>query len=135
MVQPPDGLHLAFEAGDGVLIAQPAAGQNLDGHDAVQLGVQCLVDPAHAAAAEFFENLVFAEHLGHVAGKGDSPRPTSGRRPPERPSGCHAQMGAVPFSRQCRRDSRLELRLGQARLATGRPPQTGDQRIAGVFER
>ena len=29
--------------------------------------------------------------------KGDSPRPTFGRCPPERPGGCSAQMGAVPF--------------------------------------
>ena len=34
------------------------------------------------------------------AGKGDSPRPTSGRCPPERPGGCFAQMGTVPFSRE-----------------------------------
>jgi hypothetical protein len=32
------------------------------------------------------------------AGKGDCPRPTCGRCPPERPSGCSAQMGTVPFS-------------------------------------
>jgi phosphoribosylformylglycinamidine synthase II len=31
-----------------------------------------------------------------LAGKGDSPRPTFGR--PERPFGCFAQMGTVPFS-------------------------------------
>jgi dTDP-4-dehydrorhamnose reductase len=31
-------------------------------------------------------------------GKGDSPRPTFGRCPPERPFGCSAQMGTVPFS-------------------------------------
>ena len=31
-------------------------------------------------------------------GKGDSPRPTFGRCPPERPGGCCAQMGTVPFS-------------------------------------
>jgi phosphoribosylformylglycinamidine synthase len=33
-----------------------------------------------------------------LAGKGDSPRPTFGRCPPERPEGCCAQMGTVPFS-------------------------------------
>ena len=33
-----------------------------------------------------------------LGGKGDSPRPTSGRCPPERPGGCCAQMGTVPFS-------------------------------------
>ena len=32
-------------------------------------------------------------------GKGDSPRPTFGWCPPERPEGCFAQMGTVPFSR------------------------------------
>jgi hypothetical protein len=31
-------------------------------------------------------------------GKGDSPRPTFGWCPPERPEGCCAQMGTVPFS-------------------------------------
>ena len=31
--------------------------------------------------------------------KGDSPRPTFGRCPPERPEGCFAQMGTVPFFR------------------------------------
>ena len=30
--------------------------------------------------------------------KGDSPRPTFGRCPPERPEGCFAQKGTVPFS-------------------------------------
>ncbi len=30
-------------------------------------------------------------------GKGDSPRPTFGRWPPERPGGCFAQMRTVPF--------------------------------------
>jgi isopenicillin-N epimerase len=33
------------------------------------------------------------------AEKGDSPRPTFGRCPPERPGGCCAQMGTVPFFR------------------------------------
>jgi UDP-N-acetylglucosamine/UDP-N-acetylgalactosamine diphosphorylase len=32
------------------------------------------------------------------SGKGDSPRPTFGRCPPERPEGCCAQMGTVPLS-------------------------------------
>ncbi len=31
-------------------------------------------------------------------GKGDRPRPTFGQCPPERPEGCFAQMGPVPFS-------------------------------------
>jgi arginyl-tRNA synthetase len=31
-------------------------------------------------------------------GKGDSPRPSFARCPPERPEGCFAQKGAVPFS-------------------------------------
>ena len=31
--------------------------------------------------------------------EGDSPRPTFGRCPPERPGGCFAQMGTVPFFR------------------------------------
>ena len=34
-----------------------------------------------------------------VTEKGDSPRPTFGRCPPERPEGCFAQMGTVPFFR------------------------------------
>ena len=32
-----------------------------------------------------------------AAEKGDSPRPTFGRCPPERAGGCYAQMGTVPF--------------------------------------
>jgi uncharacterized Fe-S cluster-containing protein len=43
-------------------------------------------------------------HLAFAAkaptGKGDSPRPTFGRCPPERPEGCFAQMGTVPLSSQ-----------------------------------
>jgi peptidoglycan/xylan/chitin deacetylase (PgdA/CDA1 family) len=36
--------------------------------------------------------------IGCNCGKGDSPRPACGRCPPERPEGCFAQMGTVPFS-------------------------------------
>jgi lactate racemase len=38
----------------------------------------------------------FMERL--LGRKGGSPRPTFGRCPPERPGGCFAQMGTVPFS-------------------------------------
>ncbi len=61
--EPADGLHLAFEAADGLAVAHAATGQHLDGHNAIEFHVQCLIDPAHAAAAQFFEDLVFAQGL------------------------------------------------------------------------
>ncbi len=60
--------------------------------------------------------LAIAEALGcrsETAGKGDSPRPTSGRCPPERPKRCFAQMGTVPLS------PRLELATTDAEESLG----------------
>jgi GT2 family glycosyltransferase len=45
-------------------------------------------------AAHYAENDLVVQ-----AEKGDCPRPTFGRCPPERPKGCCAQMGTVPFFR------------------------------------
>ncbi len=51
----------------------------------------------HAAdKLQLFDTL--KQFLAGGIGKGDSPRPTCGRCPPERPEGCYAQMGTVPFS-------------------------------------
>ena len=68
VVEPADGLHLALEACDGPLVLDAALGQHLQRDDALQLGVQCLVDRAHAAVPEFREELVFAKLAGD--GKG-----------------------------------------------------------------
>ncbi len=46
------GLDFAFEAGDGLLVLSAGFRQDLQRHDALQLGVQGLVDHPHAAFAE-----------------------------------------------------------------------------------
>ena len=46
---------------DGPLVLDAALDQHLQGDHAVQFGVQCLVDRAHAAATEFLQELVFAK--------------------------------------------------------------------------
>jgi decaprenylphospho-beta-D-erythro-pentofuranosid-2-ulose 2-reductase len=55
---------------------------------------------ARVLMADFTNTVLFCEEARKrlLAGKGDSPRPTFGRCPPERPGGCCAQMGTVPFS-------------------------------------
>ena len=64
VVESADGLHLALEASDGPLVLDAALGQHLQGDDAVQLGVQGLVDRAHAAVPKFLQELVFAKLAG-----------------------------------------------------------------------
>ena len=48
------------------------------------------------------------------AEKGDSPRPTFGRCPPERPEGCFAQMGTVPFFRMRTASTLMHLQLAMS---------------------
>ena len=68
VVEPADGLHLALEARDGPLVLDAALGHDLQRDHAIQLGVQCLVDRAHAAVPEFLQEFVFAKLAGD--GKG-----------------------------------------------------------------
>ena len=54
----------ATESGDRPLVLQQLGRQHLDGHDAVHLGVDGLVDRAHAAGTELLQELVLAQLLG-----------------------------------------------------------------------
>ena len=55
--------------------------------------------PDDVGVEHLFERLehVITPELRRAKEKGDSPRPTFGRCPPERPGGCFAQMGTVPL--------------------------------------
>ena len=54
--------------------------------------------PVSTGLGEVFHYVLTYEGYDFSGEKGDSPRPTFGRCPPERPEGCCAQMGTVPFS-------------------------------------
>ena len=64
MIQPADRLHLATEAADGLGIVQVAVGQDLQGHDLVEVDLPGLVDDAHAAVADFLQQFVVAQAAG-----------------------------------------------------------------------
>jgi nicotinate phosphoribosyltransferase len=80
--------------------------RDADGHwqDKVKLSEESLKtsNPGILQVRRYLENgkamadVIFDERMP-IGEKGDSPRPTSGRCPPERPEGCFAQMGTVPF--------------------------------------
>ena len=53
-----DRARLALEAGERLGIVGQIGGEDLDGHVAVELGIPCAVDLAHATGAEVRENLV-----------------------------------------------------------------------------
>ncbi len=61
MAQGGDGLGLALEEGPPLGVGDGAAGQELDGHVAVELEVAGLPDDAHAALAELLDEAVVAE--------------------------------------------------------------------------
>ena len=58
MVQRGSCLRLALKAGQRLGIASHLIGQEFQGHKAVEAGVFGLVDHAHAAAAELFDDTV-----------------------------------------------------------------------------
>jgi len=51
MIQGPNRGHLALEAGHGVFVPESILGEDLDGHCALELGVEGLVDGPHTALA------------------------------------------------------------------------------------
>ena len=55
MIEPTDRLHLPFEAADCVRVLHAVAGEDFEGDDLLEFGVEGLVDRAHAAVADFFE--------------------------------------------------------------------------------
>ena len=55
--EPGRGLGLAAKAAHGLLVLQAVLADDLDGDDAVRAPLAGLVDDAHAAAAELFEDL------------------------------------------------------------------------------
>ena len=61
VLQPADGLHFPLEARHRVRVSGPFLGEDLDGDDLVQAGVQGLVHRAHAPLAELGQQLVLAE--------------------------------------------------------------------------
>ena len=62
MLQPAGRLNFGAGSAAGRLALARSAGQDhLEGDDAVELDLPGLVDDAHAAAAEFVEQFVFAE--------------------------------------------------------------------------
>ena len=62
------GLHLAVEPGDGTLVPDVVATEQLDGNHAAQPGVHRLVDRPHAAFAEFLQQTVLAQLAGRREG-------------------------------------------------------------------
>ena len=61
MVQLADGLHLAFEAGDRPRVLRAARRKHLERDHPIELGVQGLVDRAHAAVAQLLDQLILAK--------------------------------------------------------------------------
>ena len=57
------GLGLALEALQGLMVLGHIIGQELERYETVELGVLGLVDHAHAAAAQLFENPVMRNGL------------------------------------------------------------------------
>ena len=119
VVQPADGLHLAFEACDGPLVLDVALGQHLDRDNPVELGVQGLVDGAHAAVPELLEELVFAKLAG------DGKRHHGGARR-VRWSAAH-RLGAGQGD--------AALGLGQERIVRDRSAEPGNQRVVVFMQR
>ena len=56
-----DGLGFALEAGQAVGVFRDLGRQDLDGDDAVEVGVAGLVDLAHASGADDLEDLVVTQ--------------------------------------------------------------------------
>ena len=119
MGQLANGQHLALEAGHGLAVASPSAGEDFDGHDPIELRVQGLVDPAHAAAAQFGEHSIFPQHLRHRGRTAFQAR----RLVPHDSLAWHADSVG-----HCG----LELWLGQIGLAAQRHPQAMDERVVGI---
>ena len=57
-------LHLAEEAADRLGVVQVAMRQDFDGDDLIEINLTCLVNHAHAAATQFFLQLVVAQPAG-----------------------------------------------------------------------
>src|ERR1700747_518592 len=69
VIQRGGGLRFALEAGESLRIASDFGREELEGHEAVELGVLGLVDDAHPAAAQFFEDVI----VGNVVDESTSP--------------------------------------------------------------
>ena len=67
MIQRSDRSRFAFEAGSGVLALGDVAGEDLDGDGAVEPRVAGSVHFAHAARAQWGEDLVRAQLLTYIA--------------------------------------------------------------------
>src|SRR5438105_4161072 len=63
MIQGGRRLRLPFEAGESLRIFGNLVRQKLQGDEAVQLYVLCLVDNTHAATAEFLDDAVMRDSL------------------------------------------------------------------------
>ena len=63
MVQSGSGLRFALKALEGLRVVGYIVGQELQGDEAAELGVLGLVDDAHAAAAELFDDAVVRDGL------------------------------------------------------------------------
>ena len=113
VVELADRLHFALESGDGLGVVHPLFGDHLQGDDAVELGVQGLVDRAHAALAEFLQKAILAERtqgerFGRGVGLGQVLRP--------------GQRGVA-------------LGLGGERVVGRRRAELADQRVVRAVER
>jgi len=84
-----------------------------------------LFDYADSVGAEYVATGHYARLI--AAEKGESPRPTFGRCPPERPEGCCAQMGTIPFFRP--------LEGGEIALCRGRDESKDQSYVLFGIER
>ncbi len=64
MLEPGQGLDLALEHPEVLLVDEAAAADDLERHPAPRVLLLGLVDDAHAALAELAEDAVGAEHPG-----------------------------------------------------------------------
>jgi len=69
MTQPGQGLGLALKAFCELRLGALLRRENLQGHQAVELRLACLVHHAHAAAAEALEDLELGETRGDLVGR------------------------------------------------------------------
>ena len=58
VIQSGGGLGFALKAGESLRIASDFGREEFESHEAVQLGVFGFVDHSHAAAAQFFEDVI-----------------------------------------------------------------------------
>ncbi len=86
MVERGDVAGLAQEAGHDDFVGAEFVAQALDGNETFELGIERLVDHAHAAAAELADDVIASENFAHVRHLPAGWVAEAGHRPPFRPN-------------------------------------------------